>query len=77
MHTPLVLGANGEKLSKQNEAKALDLSSSKAICFTMQAAASTLGLSALAQPANASVALDEALNIWTQEWSQRYVRAKP
>ena len=77
MHTPLVLGANGEKLSKRNEAKALDLSSSKAICFAMQAAASTLGLSALAQPANASVALDEALNIWTQEWSQRYVRAKP
>ena len=77
MHTPLVLGANGEKLSKQNEAKALDLSSSKAICFAMQAAASTLGLSALAQPANASAALDEALNIWTQEWSQRYVRAKP
>ena len=77
MHTPLVIGANGEKLSKQNEAKVLDLSSSKAIFFAMQAAASTLGLSALAQPANASVALDEALNIWTQEWSQRYVRAKP
>ena len=77
MHTPLVLGANGEKLSKQNEAKALDLSSPKATCLAMQIAASSLGLSPLAQPANGSAALDEALNIWIQEWSQRYVRAKP
>ena len=77
MHTPLVLGANGEKLSKQNEAKALDLSSPRATCLAMQTAASTLGLSFLAQPVNGSAGLEEALNIWTREWSQRYVCASP
>jgi glutamyl-Q tRNA(Asp) synthetase len=46
LHTPLVLGANGEKLSKQNGALALDLSDPLA---ALGQAAQVLGLSA--QPA--------------------------
>jgi glutamyl-Q tRNA(Asp) synthetase len=41
MHTPLVRGHNGEKLSKQNGAKALDLSSPVA---ALQAAGKALGM---------------------------------
>lgn len=41
LHTPLVLGANGEKLSKQNGADALDLSDPPAALCT---AAAVLGL---------------------------------
>ena len=77
MHTALVLGANGDKLSKQNGAKALDLSSPQAVCLAMQSAASTLGLSTLAQPVSESAGLDLALSTWTQEWAQRYLRASP
>jgi len=40
MHTPLVLGANGEKLSKQNGAQALDLADPQA---ALTKAAHTLG----------------------------------
>jgi glutamyl/glutaminyl-tRNA synthetase len=43
MHTPLVMGADGEKLSKQNGAQALDLSSPSA---ALNAAAKVLGLPA-------------------------------
>ena len=77
MHTALVLGANGDKLSKQNGAKALDLSSPQAVCLAMQSAASTLGLSSLAQPVSESADLDLALRTWTEEWAQRYLRASP
>jgi glutamyl-Q tRNA(Asp) synthetase len=77
MHTPLVLGDNGEKLSKQNGAKALDLSSPRAVCLAMQSAASTLGLKILAKPDNDLFDLDVALSTWTQEWAQRYVRTSP
>ena len=41
LHTPLVLGTNGEKLSKQNGAQALDLADP---LVTLQAAARTLSL---------------------------------
>ena len=41
LHTPLVLGANGEKLSKQNGATALDLRDPLA---ALRDAASVLGL---------------------------------
>ena len=77
LHTPLVLGDNGEKLSKQNDAKALDLSSPQAVCLAMQSAASALGLSTLTLPASNSAGLDLALGTWSQEWAQRYLRASP
>ena len=63
LHTPLVLGANGEKLSKQNGAEALDLSEP---LKALNAAARLLGLDA-----QASLATD-ALRHWTQVWAERY-----
>ena len=59
LHTPLVLGPNGEKLSKQNGATPLDTQNPLA---ALSAAAHTLGLHAQSTP------ISEALNAWTQEW---------
>ncbi len=71
LHTPLVLGVNGEKLSKQNGAQVLDLSSAKAVWMAMQGAASALGLRTLSQSSEPPASLSQALATWTQEWSQR------
>ncbi len=46
LHTPLVLGVNGEKLSKQNGALALDLNDPQAVLSALNAAAQVLGLPA-------------------------------
>jgi len=59
MHTPVVLGEDGEKLSKQNGAQALDTSQPLAC---LQAAASALGLSAHPGP------LPQALGFWVEQW---------
>ena len=53
LHTPLVLGADGAKLSKQNGAQALDLADPLA---ALRAAARVLGLPAQPVPAAATVA---------------------
>jgi glutamyl-Q tRNA(Asp) synthetase len=63
LHTPLVLGANGEKLSKQNGAVALDLSDPLA---ALNQAAHTLGLPAQTQ------AVPDALRNWVALWPDRY-----
>ncbi len=60
LHTPLVLGANGEKLSKQNGAQPLELS---APLLALQAAAQVLGL----PPAPAD-SIDTALSHWLGAW---------
>ena len=60
LHTPLVLGENGEKLSKQNGARALDLRDPLA---ALNRAAGVLGLEACGG------SLGEALQRWTQTWS--------
>jgi len=57
MHTPLVLGENGEKLSKQNGAEALDTSDP---LHALNRAAQILGLT----PCTTSIA--DALQQWTQ-----------
>ena len=59
LHTPLVLGANGEKLSKQNGAQALDLADPLA---ALNHSAARLGL-----PAQ-STSMLEALACWVQMW---------
>lgn len=64
LHTPLVLGANGEKLSKQNGARPLDLSNPLA---ALQAAGSALGL-----PPTDGPTITEALHHWVPAWAARY-----
>jgi glutamyl-Q tRNA(Asp) synthetase len=59
-HTPLVLAADGEKLSKQNGAQALDLSQP---LNALNAAAAHLGL----PPQSGSVT--QALAQWTALWT--------
>ena len=77
LHTPLVLGINGEKLSKQNAAKALDLSSPKAIGLAMQTAASALGLSTPKQAVDDDAGLQATLATWTQDWAHKYTAIRP
>ncbi len=60
LHTPLVLGANGEKLSKQNGAAPLELGDP---LEALNAAARALGLTAIASTVASS------LSAWVQEWS--------
>ncbi len=68
LHTPLVLGANGEKLSKQNGAQALDTSTPAAALAALQQAARALGL-----PASPHSTVPQALADWTAAWRQTYL----
>jgi glutamyl-Q tRNA(Asp) synthetase len=61
MHTPLVLGENGEKLSKQNGATALDVSQP---LLALQTAAQALGLS---KPSD-NASIEQALGEWAKAW---------
>ena len=62
MHTPLVLGENGEKLSKQNGAEALDVSQP---LQALNRAAQVLGL------APCTTSIEDALRQWTQTYCPR------
>ena len=64
LHTPLVLAADGEKLSKQNGAQALDTSAPLPL---LQAAALGLNL-----PPTQATTVAEALVFWVQAWRQRW-----
>jgi len=63
LHTPLVLGANHEKLSKQNGASAIDIRNAQT---TLNQAAVFLGLSAHPGPTS------DALLSWTRQWARLY-----
>jgi len=63
LHTPLVMGANGEKLSKQNGAAALELD---APARALIAAAAHLGLNA---PAADAADVPSLLRALQQQWS--------
>ena len=64
LHLPLVYGTDGEKLSKQNAATALDLLQPLA---TLNEAANVLGLSP-----RADTTLGAALSAWVLAWRQLY-----
>ena len=65
LHTPLVLGPNSEKLSKQNGAQALDTSTPQAAAQALQEAATALGL---------SEASDDVFAHWVAEWQHNFPR---
>ena len=63
LHTPLVLQPDGEKLSKQHGAAAVD-TSTPALCFqALQQSAQFLGL-----PASSANTMDAALAEWAGQW---------
>ena len=64
LHTPLVLGVNGEKLSKQNGAQALETSNP---LVELHKAALVLSLSP-----SGSKSVSEALQGWVQQWQRLY-----
>lgn len=70
LHTPLVRGADGEKLSKQHGAPALDLSQP---LVALGAAAAALGLPRL--PCMADTLLSDALALWVKAWRHLYNRS--
>ena len=67
LHTPLVLGADGEKLSKQHGAAPLALDHP---LQALQAAAAVLGLPKLVHPRN--TCLSDALAQWVKAWMHLY-----
>jgi glutamyl-Q tRNA(Asp) synthetase len=70
LHTPLVCGANGEKLSKQNGATALDL---RDPLQALGEAARVLGLPPVDRSHHNSLA--QALGMWVNAWARIYNRA--
>ncbi|MES1163533.1 MAG: glutamate--tRNA ligase family protein, partial [Rhizobacter sp.] len=67
LHTPLVLAADGNKLSKQNGAQALATATPAEALAALQSAAQGLGL----RPAAAATPA-EALASWVVEWRGLY-----
>jgi len=72
LHTPLVLGADGEKLSKQNGASPIDTGTGARALSALEAAARTLGLAA----ASGATTPADALARWVTEWRALY-NARP
>jgi glutamyl-Q tRNA(Asp) synthetase len=72
LHTPLVMAADGEKLSKQNGATALDITQP---LETLNAAAIALNLKVgnlTAQRSSMNDTLNDALLAWTTQWRSLY-----
>ncbi len=69
LHTPLVLGPNSEKLSKQNGAAALNLHDAATVMAALAQAAGVLGL-----PAPSALSVPDALAGWVQAWRELWPR---
>jgi len=67
LHTPLVLAPDGQKLSKQNGATALDLGTPAAALQVLDRAAQALGL-----PATSATTTADALAGWVGPWRDLY-----
>jgi len=67
LHTPLVRGPNGEKLSKQNGAQAIQTSSPDQASRALREAAKVLSLSS-----NADAPLSAAFPAWIAQWTARF-----
>ncbi|MGJ7486740.1 tRNA glutamyl-Q(34) synthetase GluQRS [Variovorax sp. LT2P21] len=67
LHTPLVRGADGEKLSKQHGAAAFDTSTPQQALAELSRAARTLGL-----PPNDATHIPDALAGWVAAWRDLY-----
>ena len=67
LHTTLVLGANGEKLSKQNAAEPLPEGGAAQCVANLQAAAVALGL-----PAVSAASPEAALRQWILPWKMQF-----
>jgi glutamyl-Q tRNA(Asp) synthetase len=66
LHTPLVMGPNGEKLSKQNGARALDLGDPLG---ALAAAGAVLGLRPAARELTVTAWLAQAVAQWRATWA--------
>lgn len=73
LHTPLVLGENGEKLSKQNGAAALDLAEPGRVLASLRQAAQRLGLDAVG--ADIPGLLQDCVARWASEWKRIHSQA--
>lgn len=76
LHTPLVLAADGQKLSKQNGARALDTGTPAAALEALDTAARALGLegapAAATRPDDPVAARARALGRWVTQWRDLY-----
>lgn len=70
LHTPLVLATDGQKLSKQNGACPIDVSTPANALAALQVAAQQLGLT---EPPHDSMAT--SLQAWIEQWRHIYNRA--
>ena len=68
LHTPLVLAADGQKLSKQNGAQPLNWTSEAQACASLQNAARCLGLSPATEAAPQTSSL---LRYFVSQWQDR------
>jgi glutamyl-Q tRNA(Asp) synthetase len=69
LHTPLVLAADGQKLSKQNGAQPLAQQTESESLLALAQAASALGL------ASAVTSISESLHQWQTQWAARCMDA--
>jgi glutamyl-Q tRNA(Asp) synthetase len=69
LHTPLVLAADGEKLSKQHGAQPVSLANEAEILSALNIAAHALDLSVSELP------VKDALSAWQKQWRERWCAA--